>query len=465
MRVIAGVFLFLLSFQLSAQQAGYDIRMSVKGIEDKELMLGVHYGGKQYLLDTAQVVGQAAHFTSADDTLKNGIYFIYSPDFYVEFVVHDEPVKFAFETQKEDPVKHLKVHGSTENQVFANYQRFIQAQTAARKALSEGAKDADEAAKKKLDEQIEKLSKAVREHQDSITRNYSNTMLAKVIRLGRPVIIPESITDQLEKYKYAQKHFFDDIDLNDQALIRTPLFESKVDDYLEKYTIRMPDSVMLSIDRLVALTDKNNENQRHILVTLLNKYANTKYMGMEQVFVDMAEKYFLSGKASWMTEKTLADIRKNVNSLRPNLIGQPAPQIHLVDTTLTEPIFMEYITDPDYLVLYFYDPDCGFCKKETPALLKDYDGIRDLNAEVLGITTITDVKRWKSYVKEMDMRWINGADPYGRSPFREMYYIKSTPMIYILDRNREIIARRIGAGKVKEFIKFHQKQKKEENRQ
>ena len=57
-------------------------------------------------------------------------------------------------------------------------------------------------------------------------------------------------------------------------------------------------------------------------------------------------------------------------------------------------------------------------------------------------------------------------DPYYRSRYKQIYNVKSTPVIYILNEQKEIIAKRIGAeqiGEVMDRIIERDKKLEEEN--
>jgi peroxiredoxin len=198
------------------------------------------------------------------------------------------------------------------------------------------------------------------------------------------------------------------------------------------------------------------------VVTITNKYETSNIMGMDAVFVDLAERYYLNGDAFWADEELLGKISKRVNALKPTLIGNDAPMMVLQDTSMNR-VALQSIRS-DYVVLSFYDPDCGHCKKKTPALNKLYnEKLKDMGVEVLGACTVTDVDKWKKYVRDNDLNWINAADPQLRSNFRADYNLDSTPKIFVVDHEKKIIAKRLDVDQLEEFIKKHQGLDKNQN--
>ena len=73
--------------------------------------------------------------------------------------------------------------------------------------------------------------------------------------------------------------------------------------------------------------------------------------------------------------------------------------------------------------------------------------------EILAISTITDINKWREFVQKFELDWINLADPYYQSDFRQLYNVKTTPTIYILDQDKKIIAKDIGTDQIEDFLK------------
>jgi len=66
----------------------------------------------------------------------------------------------------------------------------------------------------------------------------------------------------------------------------------------------------------------------------------------------------------------------------------------------------------------------------------------------------------KNYIKEQNLKWLNVSDLYNNTNFRNFYDIFSTPVIYLLDAEKRILAKRLDTEKVRDFIQHHSKEKK-----
>ena len=62
-------------------------------------------------------------------------------------------------------------------------------------------------------------------------------------------------------------------------------------------------------------------------------------------------------------------------------------------------------------------------------------------------------KDWLEFIKTNKLDWINVADPHRHNNFRWEWDIQSTPQLYILDSKKVIVARRIGAEQIEDYVR------------
>ena len=90
-----------------------------------------------------------------------------------------------------------------------------------------------------------------------------------------------------------------------------------------------------------------------------------------------------------------------------------------------------------------------------------YPKWKDAGVEVFTVYTQVDEKEWKEFIDKHEMDdWINAFDRYQRSGFRTYYNVDRTPMVYFLDENKKIIAKRLGVEDLDKMIERLGKQKK-----
>ena len=108
----------------------------------------------------------------------------------------------------------------------------------------------------------------------------------------------------------------------------------------------------------------------------------------------------------------------------------------------------------DYFVLVFWDVDCGHCKTEIPKLLEEYHALlKDKkDVKVFSVYTQHEYEKYRKYIIDNKLDWINVYDGVHINNIKEKYDIYSTPVIYVLDKNKRIKAKRIGTEQVKDII-------------
>jgi thiol-disulfide isomerase/thioredoxin len=107
--------------------------------------------------------------------------------------------------------------------------------------------------------------------------------------------------------------------------------------------------------------------------------------------------------------------------------------------------------------LYFWEPDCGHCKEATPKLKAYYEKAKNDNIEVFAVCTTAEKEKWSKYISDNQLTWINGWDPKRSSHFDYYFNVQSTPMIYILDKDKKIIAKKLSVENIGSFIENYRK--------
>ena len=72
--------------QKTEQRIGHEINIEVVGIKDSSTIVGYHFGNQRLILDTAKIVDSKLQL-KGEYTLEKGVYFLYSPHFYFEFII------------------------------------------------------------------------------------------------------------------------------------------------------------------------------------------------------------------------------------------------------------------------------------------------------------------------------------------------------------------------------------------
>jgi thiol-disulfide isomerase/thioredoxin len=291
------------------------------------------------------------------------------------------------------------------------------------------------------------------------------TLLSSLVKSMVPLEVPEFTVPAgthnpdsvrwLLRYNYNKDHFFDNIDLTDERLLRTPILQARLNVFFTNVVIQSPDSINREIDKLIAKCQGNSKVFQFVAVFLFNHFRESEIMGHDAVVVKLADDIYLSGKADWVSKEFKDDLRKQVELLRHNLIGMKAENL-VMDSY--KGIFVSlYDVEKEFTILYFWEPNCGHCKEATPKLKAYYEKAKNEGIEVFAVCTTSDKPAWTKYIEENGLTWINGWDPDRSSHFDYFYNVQTTPMVYILDRNKKIIAKKLAVEDIQSFIENYRK--------
>lgn len=462
--------LFSLFFTLSYAQGDYDIKVKMNNYDNDTIIAGYYFGDRQLAKDTLYRQDKNTFRLSGSDTLNAGMYMLLFPgkgDF-LQFFVTEEENKFEMEVDYLDFNK-TKFKNAPENKRFIKYLNFL----SAKRQEAETLNSKKESATKESDlenilKDIEKVNQDVTTYQDEIMEKYPSSMLAYVIRSNRSTEMPEFVgTEQdvkEQQYLFYKEHYFDNVDLKDPINFRLPFLGKRIDYYLTKLTVQHPDSIIKEEDYILSQLQDDEDAHRFYLSKFVNQAAKSKVVGMDAIYVHLVDNYYSKGKAPWIKEETLKKLEKNANEFRPVLMGNIGEDITLYRQDSTE--FKLSDVETDFTVMMFWAPDCGHCKKSMPAVVDFYQKYKDQSVTLLAICTKHGEKYkscWDSIEEKNMQDFINLGDQFHRSRFKSKYNVRTTPKFYVLDSNRKIIIKDIGATQLEtvmdEIIKNHKADK------
>ncbi|PKP05303.1 MAG: hypothetical protein CVU11_01195 [Bacteroidetes bacterium HGW-Bacteroidetes-6] len=460
--------LIALSLTGAGFSQGYKINLKVTGWADTSVYLGYYYGKFQYVTDTTMLDKAGKGVFESSDTVGGGIYFIIMPDKkYFEFIL-DKDRNLNFETDTTNLVQNLKSKGSEDNSLFFAYQKYIGEQGEAMDKLGKTythLKETDNKDSiKMVEEKMKVVNKEVADYKEKFIKDHPKSFVSKVFNASREPVVPETPIlpngrkDSLFEYKYYRTHFWDNFDLTDDRLLRTPILNNKLDQYFTKVVPQIPDTLIMEIDALIEKARPNKEVFKYIVWYLTHEYETSQVMGMDAVFVFLVDKVYRAGDAFWVSDNVKGKIIDRADKIKPNLIGKVAPELILIDTN--NRLVSLHSIEAKYTVVYFWDPECGHCAKETPKLVKYYNDIKDtLGLKIYAVCSDTSLTRWKKGLYEKKMEQfinVNGTRS-AEGNFHDLYDIYSTPVVYLLDHKKRIIAKRLPVDQIGTFLEFYKK--------
>ena len=471
---LATFYFTLFSFYLPAQEQGYHIEVQIENFEGDTVILGFRRAEKVYSKDTIGINADGKFVFKGEEELPPGNYLVLLPpdNKFFDFVLMRGDQHFSTSTTAPDFFKNQKFKGSEENMLLYDYQAFMNDQIQLSKKIDEQLADSvavTKAKKKKLEKQKKDVAEGVKAYQENILKKHPNTYVAKLIAAFKEVELPEDLknaeTEEGKKkaFQYYKDHYWDGFDLTDDTFVNSPYLKQKVDRYVDDLTMQKADSVIAAVNLILDRAAQNQEVFRFILPHLLNKYHKPKIMGLDKVYVHISDKYYKSGKADWVSEEVLKRITDDAYMIKGVLLGKQAPnvKVQLYDPAkeeFTTNLISPYDIKAEFTIIFLWKPGCGHCKAMTKELIPFYEKWKPKGIEIFSITSANhmDLKKAIKDIKEKEMPWIITADPYSRARALQHYYGVSLPKIYVLDKNKKIIANRVGVPQLEKIIEEHQ---------
>jgi thiol-disulfide isomerase/thioredoxin len=233
--------------------------------------------------------------------------------------------------------------------------------------------------------------------------------------------------------------------------------------------VPVPDSIIKEADYLLLLARSDTSMYKFLLNWLTDEYIYPKYMGQDAVFVHLFEKYHSKGISTWLNDKQMTAISNRAYMLMANLIGEKASDLSLTDST--GKINSLYNVQADYTIVVFWDPTCGHCREEIPRLDSFYKAKwKKEGVKIYAVLTENEKAKWLEFIQQKNLTgWIHvyqteenkkAETDSQKAGFRQLYDVTQTPTIYLLDKEKRIIAKKLTLQQIDDMLQVKINNKK-----
>lgn len=497
--------LLLLTFSFSVKaQTGYDIKINLKGCKDTLALLLKYTFDQTYICDSCKRIKNGLIQFKGKTALDKGVYILVNQDKvpYFEFLVN-ESQNLNISSDMSDIVSNLSISNSKENGLLFDYVKYGVSKNKEFNATRELAKGkSKEDSTRMVNDKIMQLNEDVKKSDEDFMTRAKGTFVHDLINLKTEKIateIPKAKNgrpDSTYPYFYYKNHYFDGVDFKDERIARTPYFDDRIKKYFDQVVINDPDSVIVEIDRILAKCTEGNLIYRSLLAYFTYKYEQAKLVSFDKVFVHLGDNYIVNGKAKGIyPDESVKAIKERIDIMRHLLAGKKVPDLFMIDTingrqvmklgfdtvsssqSITNlyykhqqqlaPLFKTlYQVNAKYTLVLFWAADCGHCQTEVPLLhekLKELKGKVDL--KVYAVQTKDDqFDAWKKFIITNKLNDFSHVfDPVHLNHVKEKFDVVSTPLIYILDRDKRIIVKKLASEQVVDFIKSLEREEQRRN--
>lgn len=483
-----GLLLVIIGFTFQSALLGQQLKFKINNQKDTTVFLIKYVGSQLFYADTAEIKKGVVIFDGKNQ--EQGIMGVLLPgQKFFEFLNCGEEV--FIETSVPNFIPSMKVHKSEENMVFLEYINFMSKNSELAKSLTskrDALPESDKEGRSAIDKEISAMGVNVKEVQKRLASENSDNFVGKLIRMSSDVDIPiaprnpdGSYVDSAFGYKYLRDHYFDNVDFSDDRLVNTPVIQKKLEYfYSQQMLLPHPDTLIKYLTRVVDQIPTGTMMYRFFVTKITANFERSKIMGMDKVVNSFVYRYYCpkdeagNYKAFWMDSDKLEELCADAKKRLRLMHGEIPPNVMLPDSTNQNWLDF-YSLKSDYIILYFWDPGCGHCKKETPKLQKLYDQkLKARNVEIfaVGKATGADFEDWKKFIKKNNLSFINVGlthevynqakkDPLSLIPskttleslnYQDTYDIFSTPRVWILDKDKRIVGKGLGVAQIEEYL-------------
>ena len=478
--------LLLWSFGVAtAQDPQRHLEFKISGTAGDTVFLANYYGNRLFYADTAIADPKGRSLFDRTKGYPAGVYAVVIPGpKYFEFIINEPEVQMS--SDKDDLQGKLAVERSVENKVFLEYIRMLNDRKKEADILLEKRKLAkDPIARASIQQLLDAIDGAMKLAQQAVVDANPGTLVAQIVRMSQPVdrsVVhrADGTLDSLASYYDYRARYWMHTDLSDERIVRTPVFQNKLEEYIGRVVPQIPDTINRLADEFIGKLPHGGELFKFVVHNITYKYETSDIMGMDAVFVHMALTYYCpepgdKSKATWMSEEKLDKMCERARKQAPLVIGAKAKHLVLPDTTEQKWISSHTLPN-DFLYLIFWDPHCGHCKKELPGIYKDYvEKLKPMGVEVYSVAKATDstlFADWKKFIRENHLDWVNVGltwhvyqearkNPSAYIPrhtnieslnYADTYDVYSTPRYFLLDADRKIAGKQITAGQAADLV-------------
>ncbi len=459
-------------------QTGYEIKVTFKPYKNQYIYLG-HYFGKTYpIIDSVKLDNNSTGVFKGNKLLQGGIYLIGYPNRSGFFeILLDKQQRFSVIADSATAPAGIQFMGSPDNELFNTYQRFMGEKGAQINIVRESLKNASATDSVRINQELIQLDQELRVYREKMITEHPNTILSALLMAMKEPVLPANLQkpatreDSVAAFRYYKEHYWEGVNFWDGRLAYTTFFEDKLDRYFTQLVAPHPDSVNKEMDYMLSFAKANAEMERFLLLRFVNRYYSQRYMWEDAVFVHLYEKYFATNPPSWLSEQGKKTITDRAYSLMANIFGSPATEIQLPDSTGKSVSL--YGLKKEYTLVVFWDPLCGHCKETLPkidsvyqlrwksqglgvyAVAKENEGTRK---DWLNFIRDKNLGHWSHvyYSKEAEKERVSNNVP----GYSQLYDVQSFPTLYLLDKDKRIVAKKLSFDQIDEILQLKLKEKK-----
>ncbi|MEO1627357.1 MAG: hypothetical protein AAFV25_19555, partial [Bacteroidota bacterium] len=249
------LWLLLLFLSLPGQsQEGHRLEVKLDNYEMRQLYFARFMGGNFEYLDTIERKEEGLFIIEDQQALSPGVYTIVLKPYLKAIQILIDPNNQHLQMQADAAdIKPQTVQFSNSeiNSQLYQYLGYLPQKQREINEHYKALKESKGRARKKRQKQIDKCTKELRDHQESLLKKYTNTWLALFVQTDLELPFPsfKGSEEEVQKqqYQFRRTHFFDELSLDNAGHIHNPRYFNKLSLYIDRLIPPHPDSATAAI--------------------------------------------------------------------------------------------------------------------------------------------------------------------------------------------------------------------------
>jgi len=416
----------------------YVVRGTIENAEKGQVYLAAYQGDRFSIIDSMGTVTGSFYFLF-DESSDPGLYRVFFSDRvegvrsdrrFIEFIFNRENVEVYVASSEGGPLPYFD--NTVENQVYKLFQDY-ELSYEAQLMITYGQLPDPRAVSK-----YDSIQLARQDFMDSLTVLFPDLYAIRMMNAFRAPLIPGARTHS-QRIDTLKTCFFAHAAIDDPLLLNAPVYIFKIIDYLSLFKTdtlsadEQEQEFCLAVDGILDNVSADESLRSFVLDLLLEGF---ELLGMEQVQLYIAEHYLEEACESDVVEL----VKSRMEGYKAMATGSIAPDLVIRDIHG----YMHQLSkeNHDYMLVIFWASTCEHCQLMLPELHHWYMDERSMDLEVLAISLDSSEADFQQYADILQPEWIHAHDPLswqGRAATD--YYIYATPSLFLLNRERSILAR------------------------
>lgn len=263
------------------------------------------------------------------------------------------------------------------------------------------------------------------------------------------LVIPDSVTTEEGRTDWLASHYWDKFDFRDSLeLLSSESTKVELVNYFDLLTkvkeSVLEESVKMFIEKSCRYQASRLyflDETEHYLFSAGSPHRN------DRLYMVFLRAILVSGQVS---EDEKSRYRFQLENVVKNQPGRKATDFTYLNKEGMKCKMSEI--QANYLVLFFYNPDCRRCRDAEEHLMKE-SVLQDPSVKVLAIYPGSQTEEWLHYASRLPAAWIDGCSPEGEINNRLLYFIQSTLAIYLLDKDKQVLLKDSSPRELVDYLK------------